>query len=70
MIVLAGTAIVLAVLPFKYILITLTIYSFLISSKLTKHIQSDQGNRRLKEWWESIQVRPVEVTDKDTECST
>ncbi|XP_071938618.1 uncharacterized protein [Coffea arabica] len=70
MIVLAGTAIVLAVLPFKYILITLTIYSFLISSKLTKHIQSDQGNRRLKEWWESIPVPPVEVTDKATECST
>ncbi|KAL3507136.1 hypothetical protein ACH5RR_032518 [Cinchona calisaya] len=67
MMILSGSAIVLAVIPFKFILIALTIYSFLTTSNVGKYIQSEQGNRRLKEWWESIPVPHVEITDKAPE---
>ncbi|XP_073128220.1 uncharacterized protein [Henckelia pumila] len=65
MIFMTGLALVLAVVPFKFILMAIVLHGFTINSKLGKHFQSEQGNRRLREWWDSIPVIPVEVVDKD-----
>ncbi|KAL7096383.1 hypothetical protein ACP275_10G076100 [Erythranthe tilingii] len=69
MIVLSGCAFVLAVVPFKLILAALVLNGFLMTSKFGKCMQSEQGNRRLKEWWDSIPVIPVEILDKETNKS-
>ncbi|KAK2982110.1 hypothetical protein RJ640_023392 [Escallonia rubra] len=64
MMAITGAAIVLAVVPFKYIIMALVLYCFTMTSKLKKHVETQQGNRRLKEWWDSIPIVPVEVVDK------
>ncbi|KAK4382127.1 hypothetical protein Sango_2900700 [Sesamum angolense] len=63
MIVMAACAIVLAVIPIKFILMAFLVYGFSMTSKLGKCMQSDQGNRRLKEWWDSIPIVPLEIVD-------
>ncbi|XP_073277122.1 uncharacterized protein [Primulina huaijiensis] len=65
MIVMTGSALLLAVVPIKFILMTIVLHGFTVNSKFGKHFQSEQGNRRLREWWDSIPVIPVEVVDKD-----
>ncbi|PIM99051.1 hypothetical protein CDL12_28458 [Handroanthus impetiginosus] len=67
MVVLTCCSIVLAVVPLKFILIALVLYGFVMTSKLGKYMQSDQGNRRLREWWDSIPVVPVEFVDKESD---
>ncbi|KAL3644128.1 hypothetical protein CASFOL_012060 [Castilleja foliolosa] len=64
MIVLTCCAITVAVIPFKFILIGVVLYGFVSTSKLGKLMESDQGNRRLREWWDSIPIIPVEFVDK------
>ncbi|GFY98032.1 ArgH [Actinidia rufa] len=61
---LTGLAIVLAVVPIKYVLMAIVLCCFTMNSKLGRHMPNDKGNRRLKEWWDSIPVIPVEVVDK------
>ncbi|PKI55382.1 hypothetical protein CRG98_024233 [Punica granatum] len=68
MVALSVSAMVLAVIPLKYILMGVTVYSFAMNSRMRKHIESDRGNRRLKEWWDSIPVVPVRVADKAKNC--
>ncbi|PKI69181.1 hypothetical protein CRG98_010448 [Punica granatum] len=68
MVALSVSAMVLAVIPLKYILMGVTVYSFAMNSRMGKHIESDRGNRRLKEWWDSIPVVPVRVVDKAENC--
>lgn len=63
MVALTGLAIVLAVIPFKFILLGIVLYIFIMNSKLAKHLENDQGSRRLKEWWDSIPIVPVRVVD-------
>ncbi|KAK4414834.1 hypothetical protein Salat_2590400 [Sesamum alatum] len=63
MIVMACCAIVLAVVPLKFILMALVVYGFFVTSELGKSMQSEQGNRRMKEWWDSIPIVPVEIVD-------
>ncbi|KAL0410254.1 UNVERIFIED_CONTAM: hypothetical protein Slati_3615100 [Sesamum latifolium] len=63
MIVMAACAIVLAVIPLKFILMALVVYGFFMTSKLGKCMQSEQGNRRMKEWWDSIPIVPLEIVD-------
>ncbi|OMO67879.1 hypothetical protein CCACVL1_20235 [Corchorus capsularis] len=63
MMALIGVAIVLAVIPFKYLIMTAIFYSAIMTSKLGKHMRSNQGDRRLKEWWESIPPTPVRIVD-------
>lgn len=65
-----GLAIVLAVVPFKFIIMSLVLYLFTTTSKLGERMENEQGNRRLKEWWNSIPVIPVEILDKVPERST
>lgn len=72
MVALTGLAIVLAVVPFKYIVMGGVLYGYIMNSKPMKYLgnkSDDQsGNRRLKEWWESIPIIPVRVVDKLPEC--
>ncbi|XP_052199501.1 uncharacterized protein LOC127806321 [Diospyros lotus] len=75
MMAMTGTAILLAVVPMKFILMALVLYGFTITRNMGKHVanannnnnnssSSSQGNRRLKEWWDSIPVVPIEVVDQ------
>ncbi|KAJ4750334.1 ArgH (DUF639) [Rhynchospora pubera] len=57
-------ALVLAVVPFKYILMGVIAYVSLGSTDIAKSMSSNpQGTRRLKEWWDSIPVIPVHIVD-------
>ncbi|RZR85349.1 hypothetical protein BHM03_00012311 [Ensete ventricosum] len=51
--------ILLVAVPFKYILMWLLLCFFIADSKIAKRMSSEQGNRRLREWWESIPIIPV-----------
>ena len=67
MAVLSGVAITLAVVPTKYIIMGAILYGFLMTSRVgkkTKGTNSGGGDRRLKEWWDSIPVIRVRVVDK------
>ncbi|GAB4857229.1 hypothetical protein Ancab_015136 [Ancistrocladus abbreviatus] len=64
------SAMVLALVPFKFFVIGGTLYTFLMTSKLRKAMENDRSNRRLKEWWDSIPVVPVEIVDKAPETET
>ena len=77
MVAMTGLAIVLAMIPFKYILMGGALYGFIMSSKPIKYLQRNEstkeqdgiGDRRLKEWWESIPIIPVRVEDKPLDRS-
>lgn len=60
-----GCAVVLAVIPFKYILMGGVVYGAVMTSKLGRLMQNEQGNRRWREWWDSIPVIPVEIVDAE-----
>lgn len=64
MVALSGLAIVLAVIPLRFIFLGIVLYIFIMNSKLAKRLENNQGNRRLKEWWDSIPIIPVRVSDK------
>ncbi|TMW84706.1 hypothetical protein EJD97_024566 [Solanum chilense] len=64
MVALVVAAVILAVVPFKFILMALTSYGFVAASKIGKNKQNEKGNRRLQEWWDSIPVVPVDIVDK------
>ncbi|VFQ84480.1 unnamed protein product [Cuscuta campestris] len=59
-----GVAAVLAMVPFKFILMGLVLSIFISYSEVGKSKQNDCGNRRLKEWWDSIPVAAVELVDE------
>ncbi|XVF42593.1 hypothetical protein PTKIN_Ptkin01aG0376500 [Pterospermum kingtungense] len=65
---LTGLAILLAVIPFKYLIITAIFHSMIMTSKLGKYMKNDQGDRRLKEWWDSIPPTPVRIVDEAPAC--
>ncbi|BAT84961.1 hypothetical protein VIGAN_04244700 [Vigna angularis var. angularis] len=52
-------AMLLAVIPFKFFLMGLIIQSF----TMTLGKSSETGNRRLREWWDSIPIIPIRVVD-------
>ncbi|KAM7500007.1 hypothetical protein LguiA_024421 [Lonicera macranthoides] len=58
-----GIAVVLAIVPFKFIIMGTILYCFIMTSNLGKRMQNERGNRRLKEWWDSIPVVPVQIVD-------
>ncbi|XP_055805355.1 uncharacterized protein LOC129874138 [Solanum dulcamara] len=64
MVALVIAAVILAVVPFKFILMALASYGFVAASKIGKNKQNEKGNRRLQEWWDSIPVVPVDIVDK------
>ncbi|CAI8605884.1 unnamed protein product [Vicia faba] len=61
MVAIGGLAFLLAVIPFKFLLMGLIVQSFTMAFKTSK--SSGTGNRRLKEWWDSILVVPIRVVD-------
>ncbi|KAA8518372.1 hypothetical protein F0562_015745 [Nyssa sinensis] len=64
MLAITGTAILLAIVPLKFIIMALALYYFVMTSKLGQYLENKQGYRRLKEWWDSIPVIPVEIIDQ------
>ena len=66
MAVLCGVAITLALVPTKYIIMGSTLYGFFMTSSLRKKTEDTNsgGDRRLKEWWDSIPVIRVRVVGK------
>ncbi|KAJ0981714.1 hypothetical protein J5N97_009969, partial [Dioscorea zingiberensis] len=58
-----GMAMVLIVIPFKFILIAIVIATFITASKARKSTSSSQGHRRLREWWESIPIVPIRTVN-------
>ncbi|KAL7618441.1 hypothetical protein Lser_V15G02176 [Lactuca serriola] len=67
-----GCAIVLAVVPVKFMIMAAVVVMFAVTSKLGKGMRkrkNDMGNRRLQGWWDSIPVVPVEIVDKVEEIS-
>ncbi|KAJ8562993.1 hypothetical protein K7X08_031445 [Anisodus acutangulus] len=57
-------AVILAVVPFKFILMAITLCPFVKTSKIGKHMENEKVNRRIKEWWDSIPVVPVKFVEK------
>ncbi|XP_059308739.1 uncharacterized protein LOC132059914 isoform X1 [Lycium ferocissimum] len=64
MVAMVGTAVILAVVPLKFILMALTLCPFVATSKIGKYMENEKLNRRMKEWWDSIPVVPVEFLEK------
>ncbi|KAL4560616.1 hypothetical protein LXL04_032769 [Taraxacum kok-saghyz] len=61
-----GCAVVLAVVPIKFMIMAVVVVVFVATSKLGKVIRkrkNNMGNRRLQGWWDSIPVIPVEIVD-------
>lgn len=63
MVALGGLAVLLAVIPFKFFLMALIVQSFTMALKTGKSSGTGTGNRRLKEWWDSIPIVPIRVVD-------
>ncbi|GJM93744.1 hypothetical protein PR202_ga10329 [Eleusine coracana subsp. coracana] len=61
---LTGCAVALAVVPFKFILIGLTAGGFMVNARIARASSNPHGNRRWREWWESIPAIPVRTVDK------
>ncbi|MED6161374.1 hypothetical protein PIB30_060187 [Stylosanthes scabra] len=68
MVAMSGLAFLLAVIPFKYFLMAIILQTFVMTFKKSKSRQPPSsspgiGNRRLREWWDSIPIVPVRVVD-------
>ncbi|GMH26560.1 hypothetical protein Nepgr_028403 [Nepenthes gracilis] len=63
MMVMIGLAMVPAMVPLKFLIIGGTLCMLAMTSKLGKVGTSERGNRRVKEWWDSIPVVRVENVD-------
>ncbi|XP_057728594.1 uncharacterized protein LOC130944333 isoform X2 [Arachis stenosperma] len=68
MVAMSGLAFLLAVIPFKYFLMGIILQTFATTLKRVKLLPSPSsspgtGNRRLREWWDSIPIVPVRVVD-------
>jgi hypothetical protein len=61
---LTGLAVALAVVPFKYVLMGLTVAIFMANTRVVKAMSNPRGSRRWREWWESIPAVPVHTVDK------
>jgi hypothetical protein len=64
---LTGSAVVVAVIPFKYILIGLMAGSFAANTRVARAVLNPQGGRRWREWWESIPAIPVRTVQSGQE---
>ena len=63
-----GCAFVLAVIPLKYIIMAVLISTFAMKLKPgdRRDKTNQMGNRRIKGWWDSIPVLPVEVVQESS----
>ncbi|KAK9031956.1 hypothetical protein V6N11_056241 [Hibiscus sabdariffa] len=60
---LTGLAILLAVIPIKYVIISGVLHWMMMTSKLGKHMKNKQSERRMKEWWDSVPPTPLRIVD-------
>ncbi|KAL2900746.1 polyprotein [Bienertia sinuspersici] len=68
MMIMVGIAFFVAVVPFKFLIMAGTLYLFAMNTTVCKNLMTnDSGNRRLKEWWDSIPVIPVQTVDDPAE---
>lgn len=68
MMMMVGIAVIMALIPFKYLIMGATLYLFAMNSKVCKNrMKNDSGNRRMVEWWDSIPVIPVQIVDDPAE---
>ncbi|GLT47751.1 hypothetical protein SLA2020_214170 [Shorea laevis] len=65
---LCGLAILLAVIPFKFVMMAALLYYVFTTSKLGKSMKNVRSERRLKEWWDSIPIIPVRIIDDPAAC--
>ncbi|GLT87442.1 hypothetical protein SLE2022_055240 [Rubroshorea leprosula] len=65
---LCGLAILLAVIPFKFVKMAALLYCMFTTSKLGKSMKNERSERRLKEWWDSIPIIPVRIIDDPAAC--
>lgn len=64
MVAISGLAVLLAVIPFKFFIMGLIVQTFTMTLKTGKpNSGAGTGNRRLKEWWDSIPIVPIRVVD-------
>ncbi|GMI94261.1 hypothetical protein like AT2G21720 [Hibiscus trionum] len=61
---LIGLAILLAVVPLKYLIIIGVLHSMTMTSKVGKHMRNKQRQRRVKEWWDSVPPTPLRIVDQ------
>ncbi|XP_020591575.1 uncharacterized protein LOC110032324 isoform X2 [Phalaenopsis equestris] len=61
---LSVVAFLLMMVPFRLVLIGFATYIFMPKLNKTGKRNSSQGNRRLKEWWETIPVTPVRIVSE------
>ncbi|KAD0858371.1 hypothetical protein E3N88_43612 [Mikania micrantha] len=61
--VMIGCALIFAVIPLKYIIMTLVLSAFAVKLKSGDRSEkkNEMGNRWLRGWWDSIPVIPVEI---------
>ncbi|TYG59061.1 hypothetical protein ES288_D08G272300v1 [Gossypium darwinii] len=59
-----GLAILFAVTPLKYLIISAVFHWMIMRSKLGKYMKNNQNERRVKEWWDSIPPTPVRIVDQ------
>lgn len=64
MLAMVGAALLLVTVPVKYIIMAAILHWFTMNTKIRKSGANDQGDRRLREWWSSIPVIPIRLTDK------
>ncbi|KAI3791645.1 hypothetical protein L2E82_05504 [Cichorium intybus] len=64
-----GCAVILVIIPLKYIIMSVVLSTFAVKLKPRdrKDKKNIMGNQRLKGWWDSIPVIPVEVVQKPEE---
>lgn len=68
MMIMVGIAVIVALIPEKYLIMAATLNLFATNTKVCKKLMTDDsGNRRLKEWWDSIPIIPVRVVDDPAE---
>ncbi|KAM0045409.1 hypothetical protein Hdeb2414_s0009g00303551 [Helianthus debilis subsp. tardiflorus] len=66
-----GCAVILLVIPLRYIIMTLVLSTFATTLKPgdRRNKKNQMGNRRLQGWWDSIPVIPVEVVQTSRQDS-
>lgn len=64
MLIMLGVAFLLIVIPFKYIVMATILRCFTMKTKSGKKSLNEQGDRRFREWWNSIPVTPIRRTNE------
>eukprot|EP00268_Persea_americana_P009208 TRINITY_DN13655_c1_g1_i2.p1 TRINITY_DN13655_c1_g1~~TRINITY_DN13655_c1_g1_i2.p1 ORF type:complete len:365 (+),score=44.94 TRINITY_DN13655_c1_g1_i2:100-1194(+) len=64
MLIMVGTVLFLFMVPLKYIIMAATLHLFTMNTQFRKSRGNEQGERRMREWWNSIPVIPIRIKNK------